>query len=1519
MVIALLLASTLPLPVAGAAPDPLATSGVDLSFDPPGLTFSDPEPFADSALWVNATVRNNGDTAANATVLFYLGDGTSAIPFALLDITVGNLSSVPVSGLLSTQDLLGYQEVTVRLSGISPAENGTAGDNEASGSLKVHMPGEVDLSGSWVIDQWVNTTGFVTLRGTASLRVEPGGTLWVGQQHTGQFDILVKDNAALHVAGGRLASNLPIRVELQDNATLTITDGGLLEASVRSSSAGTVSVVDSTLVGARLDISGGSVQLTRANITVSGASMAGASLSASGSSLNLSSSMEVTGPALMDLNGSSVRASVSFPSPSAAEGTFPGINNAISAGHGRFFPAVHMTGPSVATFTATEVRAVVLAGAAAVRSDIPVHAHLDARAEFYRLAAVEATDPNGVPVANASVVVTQASSNGTQVASVVAPSGTAWIPLLTDIIAFNTTLPVGSYKIHVSRGTVAAPTINLTFAQAPDFSAGSLVEEISVSLDIYQPWDIYDNYQFFNTTLPQTTQVWNTSFVFSSLANFTNADVLLVQSRPFERFIAFDAGSAMVMSGATIRSEYPFNLYLIGGASADVRASSLLNANILVTGGGSIALRDSRLIGSVLGQAGDITLNRSLVWAPRITVDARALEATDSVLAAETSVDLKLDDLLLTRVGLAGAWAPTDPASMAIPSWSTFNGLAGSPAAELTASPALAVRSGSCDVETLTVWTEGEFLLSCGAPGSSVHAGRLVTGPATFASTGAGDLTVEETWVDPESNVLLAGDGVVRVRGLASAAWAVQDTLTVHLYESILVRVTDGVGLPVEGADVVASALLEDTSNETTVTDSTGSATLYLHRSSITPTGSAPGATYRVSARAGNSNSASVTWDPTADSDIALALAETFARPKAEGLFAILFRGETNQLLASSVSIAGAVALLNECGNPSPSLGPAGIVYPEEAADGCLSADLVFEQGGEVRRRPMDGGTWRIDYNGTELANGTLDSAGLAVLSFDLPADAGNLTLNLTVDSPLLEGPYVMHPMLVVAEPPRLEVAGFLIKSGLDQFEAIKISGSVAYLNGTAVPNAVVFFTTSGGSVPASAETNGAGKFYVQGRTGGANGSFTISAVATAPRASPSEPTLFNFTVGSIPTPGGDLEQGGPDNAVLLLFSVVAFAGCGAVFYFALLQRRAARGEFVECGSCGRPTYASEAKCRWCKVEFEPGLAKCSHCNAWISATVPECPQCGTQFTKAVVPGEGAVAKKRSKPSEAQEAEYTVPDQGVPASAQRAAAGRLEEMEFRLPGTTETLDLGESGKAPTFVGGAPPPPPPAGTPVPGAPGSVAAPAWAREPTATDRPVERVGLGRREEDAGSVREIGSDEAGERAGREPVSFGTTRPDLAAPVPPPSHDDQEPEGAEGDEVAPEMLREILRQAAPELSDELLPSDIRKELDDIARSEAPAQAERLQATEKPKGPARQAPPEDRTMEAPEKSRKSAFDVFSRPAKNIPAGFEKRGTTAKQGSGGKGGAAPVCPNCGGNWVVQRDGKNSCRVCGTRW
>jgi len=218
--------------------------------------------------------------------------------------------------------------------------------------------------------------------------------------------------------------------------------------------------------------------------------------------------------------------------------------------------------------------------------------------------------------------------------------------------------------------------------------------------------------------------------------------------------------------------------------------------------------------------------------------------------------------------------------------------------------------------------------------------------------------------------------------------------------------------------------------------------------------------------------------------------------------------------------------------------------------------------------------------------------------------------------------------------------------------------------------------------------------------------------------------------------------------------------------------------------------------------------------------------------------------------------------------------------------------------------------------VPGPSPAPAAPRTRASPAPRDPSLERMELPRVEDTASPVREVSALEGGAPTMKTPVSLGTGNVDLSRTTA--AATSTKPDAAADEDIPEDVLRELLMKAAPELSGDVLPGEIRKELQEIARGEAPVASEkRVASAPKPERQAPAVPPSERTAEAPEKSRKTAFDVFSKPTKNIPTGYEKKGAASPKETPPKG--APVCPNCGGNWVVQRDGKNSCRVCGTRW
>ena len=80
----------------------------------------------------------------------------------------------------------------------------------------------------------------------------------------------------------------------------------------------------------------------------------------------------------------------------------------------------------------------------------------------------------------------------------------------------------------------------------------------------------------------------------------------------------------------------------------------------------------------------------------------------------------------------------------------------------------------------------------------------------------------------------------------------------------------------------------------------------------------------------------------------------------------------------------------------------------------------------------------------------------------------------------------------------------------------------------------------------------------------------------------------------------------------LIILGIVFAAGIGSVVMY-----RRHYGDLVECGECGAFILANSVSCSKCGIEFETDLARCSECEAWIPANSNSCPVCGTAFTIA--------------------------------------------------------------------------------------------------------------------------------------------------------------------------------------------------------------------------------------------------------------------------------------------------------------
>jgi hypothetical protein len=1486
----------------------LANAGVDLQVDASGIVLSSSFIVAGDRPWANTTVRNFGDTPADATLDYFLGDPSSSEPVARANFSIGADTTALVAATIDTAGLEGIRSLTVRLAGITPVESGASTDNAASVEVRIHARfGEVDLTGTQVayINATYPRTAFVTVRDDAALTIGPAGNLSIGQLFANQFDIRVEGRAILRVAGGAVGAALPLRLVLADNATLIVEDGSAISVSVRSTSAGVLRFGGARLTAEEIAVQGSAIEFDGTQVQVQRADFSAASFAARGSTFEARETIRFRGGSQAAFIGTSVAVSSEFASGAEADLAFPGISRDLQPFLLPFQPALHWSQAATGNLTRSAVVSQIRIAGVLHGSSVPLVADDGARVTLQRIARVEVSDPTGAPVLNATVQVFDYLANSTLIASSGAPDGVAEMELDSEVLENGAPHFVGTYLIVASKASTVSPSTPLTFPLYPELGGSSIVTDIQVMLPLFSPWGLYPEdippLKVAAATSLSGEVLWTSSVEIRAPLSLEGAGVTLAQSRDFERYIVVTDGGSIAANASLIQSNFAFNLYVLNGSGLDLNGGGIVHGNLLLWNAGDVRFVGSRLVGSAIGRTYSVELQESFVWARAIDLDATDIRLQDAVLAARDQISLQASTVALARVGLAGRFAPFDAPNRTTLSLTEFQGVATGTFEGLLDAPTIAVSGGHVEVMDATLWTTAGARFSPGPVDSAMVGISGLTWALAFVLQGA-NLDLRGLSLPEAALLSLEGAGKAWLRETTAAPPTVAAGVTAYLYTSVAVGVVDEVGLPVPGATVLAAPLSSGADSDLAVTDERGMASLDLLASTITSSSVQAGPNYRVNATRGSAVSPSATWAPESSGMIVLALPGILAPVEASAYFAVLvpLGGASYRVVASNVpDEPSLVTFLQSFGLGAVELNFTAPLVAGQSAEGYAAADYLYREGGSSAARPMADGSVKFSTDEGAPSTVVLDDEGQGRLSIALPAAAGSHTLGVEVAAPGLSAPWVTSAAFNLASPPKLVVTSSKVKSSLNASESMILIGQVTFADGAPAPFSTITITYAPGKAPRVNITNEGGNYFVMLVAPASQGSYNVTIVASRANALSSDPLEFVYAVrpagnGRPTTPGGEV------NVLALLAGGAIFAACLVFFALALAQRRAARGAFVECGNCGQLTLAADKQCRHCGVEFESSLAKCSRCQTWIPASAIECPQCHAVF--ATRPDREPVAPDAPASPVADFA----PPAHVVNAARRAPPAHLENLEFRLPGTTETVELGEKGGAPAFPSG-----------------SLVAPAphlsSAMGPASAQRPLERVELPHHEEPPSPVREVSAIEGGSPVRREPVSLGTGNVDLSKTTAAATSTKTSANGVPA-ELTDEVLRELLLRAAPELSADVLPGDIRKQLQDIAQGEAQVAAEKRTAGAAAVRPKRAGGGgEERAVEAPEKSKRSAFEVFQTPAKNVPAGFEKRGGTPAKEAPAKGGAAPVCPNCGGNWVVQRDGKNSCRVCGTRW
>ena len=247
----------------------------------------------------------------------------------------------------------------------------------------------------------------------------------------------------------------------------------------------------------------------------------------------------------------------------------------------------------------------------------------------------------------------------------------------------------------------------------------------------------------------------------------------------------------------------------------------------------------------------------------------------------------------------------------------------------------------------------------------------------------------------------------------------------------------------------------------------------------------------------------------------------------------------------------------------------------------------------------------------------TPDINGEATLTIRVPDELGTFQLYISISGgdfdPAFE-PITHRFMNLVVEPPQTiqiisaRIQEFPIRVG----DGITVQGSVRYIY-TDLPVILAEIEVEGSHVsPGHGLTDSEGRFTINLQAPlMPQDNISLEIIATDPSSDEKSAIIVPYTVE--PPEEEITTKDFPWGWVMvgIIAAVIAFAiALGAVMMY-----RKHYGEVVECGECGAFIASSSTACPKCGIEFETDLARCSECEAWIPANSSSCPVCGTAFT----------------------------------------------------------------------------------------------------------------------------------------------------------------------------------------------------------------------------------------------------------------------------------------------------------------
>jgi len=1518
-------------------------SGADLTYTAPN-----PDYVVDGDLvTVRAVIHNQGGApiqSCNVTLWEAAVGGTGTVVNRYTGVTVPGNDQTQVAFPWNTTGWSGKRRLYVAVTAVRPNET-DLNDNVAMFEIKVHTKEDrVFTTRGNLIKSDFKQQFFITIEGNGDLTIDGRryeGNVSVYQDFDEQYDIMVTDQGKLVIDGGVLWSEMNFTVFLFDSSVLTLKEFAASNVRIVATGDCTINIWDSVLDAPSIHMTGGTLDVRDSNITSGVLDLDHVELTVEGGSIDSGETIYVRG-ATATIRDCAVTVAREFPALMAAAEVYPSLDEADpDTNEVKYLPpalmavsgaVVDLVNVSVETQVYITIEQRLFwsknrLGAQGPGSFINVYRYLHVEVRDWSDQLVVGAEVEVLDYFN-EMVVTNGTTDG---------SGDITLEMMTDYITPAQKPFVGNVRVRALADTRTSADMALSHNKYPEmgFDANTMTVRIEMPPNPY-PADVEQKrvYTADHEIVGGESGMDKNIIIDNCELTLRDTRFTLEQEHDFEWFILVkgDNGALKVVN-STVRSGFLFSIFLEDGATLNLSlGSSMDDVRIIASDVSTIQIMDSELEGGMYTQCAVIETVRSLVTLDHTHMEASTISLTGGYLHERSDMFIKANDLHLVDLELSGYYEMNEQTGIVsikdlvrFFGWSLLNNI------EYLTNISLGYFDAYAADSNITIQTSDLTVLDSliYATYTSIEVKRSpLPDQADIKDSWIGGMTLKLTtddlraW-DTSFNRVLDGfkaNDFARLYSVRVPGIVCYDNAKVERYWAITVNAFDGAG------SITAGALLEVYRTETNEkvlplpgteglttsrTNAGGRLKVHVMANETIATGDYfVGAVYiRLVFDEDVPETLYTTYKQLvlkSDVEVTLRFRETIEPPEKEIMYCMytVSRIGTSQDLKvynhTFETLDEAVAFLSMVNGIDPDRTrdnwtlvrdiPINMTFVARSKINDVWRPLA---SGEVKIYILHGHNPRFDANeiakwpdGTDMVYTVVtDVNGWGNATITMPNNLGSYQMYIAISG----GKYDPQPIPLdnrswefVVEPPKTIIidptATLLSSNPVIVGSLVTVTGYVRY-NYTHLPVEGAEITISGTHVStANGRTDREGRFSIQIQAPVAiwtNLSLHIRAEDT--RTDENDTFVLGYDIINEPEP--------PDDKGLpwaLIWTIIILAVLGfAIAFGAVMMYRKHYGEIVECGECGAFIPSSSTSCPKCGIEFETDLARCSECEAWIPANSSSCPVCGTAFTIESL--EEMVAREEAEEDLAPIDQVTTSTAKLApltleGSSQATKWGDREEkrrrrikkrVKKRLT-VTDTLDGGDE---------------------------------------SDEDSKDLFIG---EETDSTRLPGLDLEDTSMGEEDLTGLLPTEDMlkdmllttdAAPLAD-EPEELEPEGEldleEHDEEEPSTEpEEIPLEEEPEDLEEIPPPEEPEEMPEEPEDEEDVGSDSRELLS------------ELGLVAPEPERVD-LDEEEPEDEGALSGLLAEEEEAKE-------APKLCPNCGGNWILYKDGEYTCRICGEKW